>query len=51
MVPTAWGSRGEPLLPDLPDPTPEPRENGSCHTSLAHTLGGCPEEVTASAEN
>ena len=37
MVPTAWGSRGEPLLPDLPDPTPEPRENGSCHTPRSHT--------------
>lgn len=37
VIPTARGSRGEPLLPDLPDPTPEPRENGSCHTSRLHT--------------
>lgn len=31
-VPTARNSRGEPLPPGLPDPTPEPRENGSDHT-------------------
>lgn len=36
VIPTARGSRGEPLLPDLPDPTPEPRENGSCHTPRLH---------------
>lgn len=34
MIPPQPGvPEGEPLLLTPPDPTPEPRENGSCHTA------------------